>query len=409
MNRVRSYSVLCLSQTPLMWLLLIAFFFSFMNLGFSQKPIKTGEKHIIQSRELGEERELWIGLPEFYDSTKVYPTIYILDAEWQFDITYSISKELAANDKIPAHIVIGIPKIDSDHRFKNLTFSSTRVNSAGESDPSIAAYFNSENTSGGTDFLNFLRNEAIPYVETNYSTNDFDVFIGHSLSGYFGAYILSEETTFNAYQFYDASIWYNNGDVNHRLDSILTGNFASNVFITSAAGGKDKQEFHLEMHQVLKDILQNRQVNVTLKTYENEDHGSVRLPSLIDGLTQLYEGYSIGYILPEDKISVESAEEHYRKFSQKVHFEFSCPVDTYRWIGFANHSQGEWKKAIDAYEKCITIYSEDANVQRELAECYYSEKEFSKSLIHYKLALNLDPKNKLYTSKINEIELLQNN
>ena len=165
----------------------------------AQTTINVGHKYQIESGALNEKREIWIGLPTFYDSTRSYPTIYVMDAEWQFDITLALSKELAGNDKIPEHIVIGIPKIDGAHRFKDLTFSSTKVSSNGKIDIAISNYFNSSNTGGGAAFYKHLIHEVMPFVEIKHKTNGFDVFIGHSLSGYFGAYILPMQGPFEAF------------------------------------------------------------------------------------------------------------------------------------------------------------------------------------------------------------------
>ena len=168
----------------------------FMQYIYAQTPITIGEKYSINSKALNEKRDVWIGLPENYDARRAYPTLYVLDAEWQFDIVLSVMKELAANDKIPEHLVVGIPKIDGKHRFKDLTFTTNSIGSGGKENASMTTLFNKENTGGGENFYKHIKNEVLPFVESKYKTNGFDVFIGHSLSGYFGAYILNMDSPF---------------------------------------------------------------------------------------------------------------------------------------------------------------------------------------------------------------------
>ena len=373
------------------------------HIAFSQESITVGRKFKVYSEALNEEREVWVGLPSNYDSTVRYPTLYVLDAESQFDITLSLTKELAHNGKIPEHIVVGIPRIDETNRFKDLTFSNTHVNAYGEADSSIARTFNVQNTGGGNLFFKYLRDDVVPFIQGAFNSNGFDVLIGHSLSGYFGAYIMTLDSPFEAYQLYDPSFWYNNGDViNHYFETVERG-LRSNVFITTALEGTSIP-FHVRMHDSLNRVLMSDGINTQLKIYPDENHGSVRLPSLIDGLTDLYTGYSIGFISPQDTITVEDVQNHFQAFSKKVNYEFWCPYDLYRWVGYANHFQGKWMEAIKAYKLSFPAFQNDLYVLKELANCYYELENYELSLVNYKKVLAIDDSDKTVLKRINELK-----
>lgn len=374
-----------------------------LSIAYSQQPIILGEKHEIHSEILGEDREIWLGLPARFDSTRTYPCIFVMDAEWQFQTTMALVHELCEGDKVPAHIVVGIPHIDTRHRFNDLTFSRTNVSSDGEPDADFEAFLSQTNTGGGEAFFKHLTDEVIPFVQDRFLTNGFDVFIGHSLSGYFGAYILSMDSPFEAYQLYDPSIWYNDGDATKRLGKLKSLKSRPNVFISSAEGGKDRQQFNVDNHERFHEAVEKCGGSSVWRRYNDKDHISVRLPSLIDGLSGLYEGYSIGFIMPTDHITVAQAEKHYRDFSKKVNYEFPCPADAYRWIGFANHFQGRWKEALKAYRLAWNTFQGDANVCREMADCYAEIGDYKQSLKHYEKALALDPANAAQRSRIEEI------
>lgn len=381
------------------------FLLLFINLSYSQDSYQNVNKYIINSKFLKETSDIWVGLPANYDSTKSYPTMYVMDAEWQFEISFAIMRELASNDKIPSHIVIGIPHINHIKRTKNLTFTPSEYNSNGERDSIAAYYFNEENTAGGIAYYGHLSEEIVPFVDSLYNTNEFNVFIGHSLSGYYGAYILTKDGPFNAFQLYDPSIWYNHGDAIDHFSKTTSKQNMINVFISTANGGKDRAQYNVDTHKKFYDLLLQNKVNAELKVY-NEDHGSVRLVSLIDGLSSLYKGYSIGFISPTDTITVEDAQNHYRKFSEKVNFTFQPPADAYRWIGFANHFQGKWNKAIEAYKLCPSLHSADVNLLIEFADCYFRINEYQLSLETYKQVLELDQANENAKQRIEKIKLL---
>ena len=386
--------------------LLILFSFSFL---LAQEPIEIGTKYKIDSKVLQEEREVWLALPANYDPQMAYPVLYVLDAEWQFDIARSLTKELAWTDQVPPHIVVGIPHIDYRHRFMDLTFSGTEFNSKGEKDATAADAFNPETTGGGMNFYRYLTEEVMEFVNAKHRTNGFDVLVGHSLGGYFGAYVLPLEGPFNAYQLFDASIWYNKGDAINHLVENAPEKLSSNVFIATAAGGEDRAQYNVDTQRKFHESLEEMKVSSVLHVYEDEDHGSVRLPGLIDGLTDLYEGVSFGYIFPTDTVTVADAKAHYQAFSEKVNHPFACPVDVYRWIGFANFTQEKWGQAIEAYELCNTLFDTDANVLREFGECLYQTNEFPKSLEMFEKALGLDPENETIQDRIKELGARGNN
>lgn len=369
----------------------------------AQTPIKLGDKYNVASQVLSEEREVWVGLPNAFDIRKPYPTIYVLDAESQFDIVLSVVKELAANDKIPAHLVVGIPHINEKHRFKDLTFTTNKVGSGGLTDASMTAYFNAENTSGAKAFYTHIKNEIIPFINGKYNTNGFDVFIGHSLSGYFGAYIMTMESPFEAYQLYDPSIWYNKADVIAHFKKSDSKPKQPNVFLATALGGIQKPTYNTKTHKQFIELLQANKIKSHHLIYPTEYHGSVRLPALIDGLSQLYQEYAFGYIGPTDQITVKDAQQHYNTFSDRVNYTFNCPLDVYRWIGYANHAQKKWTEAIKAYTLSLDIYINDGNVCIELAECYYNTKNYKQSLVYYKKALALNPSDKTLQTKVKDL------
>lgn len=238
-----------------------------------------------------EKRNIWVGLPTNYHKDSVYPVIYVLDAEHRFELTYTITKELFENQRaIPEVIVVGIPHIDRFHRINDLTFTDSKVDAKGKED--TIGYFNSSMTGNGLNFLQFLETEVIPFVNEEYSANGFNTLMGHSIGGYFCAYILPIQKSFSAFQIYDASIWYNDGDAIKHIQKELDSNQKSNIFISKGIafdGPREDVDHHLLMIDSLGTILHDYpNVKVSMATY-NKDHNAMYLFSVMEGLSILFK------------------------------------------------------------------------------------------------------------------------
>ncbi len=158
--------------------LLIFLFFSICI--FSQKIItKT-----INSDYVDDKREIKIYLPEGYDEKeeKNYPLAIVLDAEYLFDAYVGNAVLFAAKDKAPKQIIVGVK------------MASTRKKDT---------YFNRNNgnlTVDNKKFYQFLRNEVIFEIESNYKTSPFISIIAEGTSANLATNFLSEQTPIiNAY------------------------------------------------------------------------------------------------------------------------------------------------------------------------------------------------------------------
>tara|TARA_B110000285_G_C14968993_1_gene535577 strand:- start:119 stop:940 length:822 start_codon:yes stop_codon:yes gene_type:complete len=249
------------------------------------------ESHKIKSKVLKEKRSIWVGLPKNYNKDSSYSVVYVLDAEDRFDVTYSITKELFENQNtIPELIVVGIPNINKLRRLFDLTFTDSKVNVTGNRD--TIGHFSSSFTGNGPSFLNFLEKEVVPYINKHFSTNDFNTLVGHSIGGYFCTYILPIQKSFSAFQIYDASIWYNDGDALTHIQKELYTNEKRNVFISKGIvfDGLDGYiDHHLGMIDSLGTILSDYpNLNIATATYE-KDHNAMYLYSIMEGLSVLFK------------------------------------------------------------------------------------------------------------------------
>lgn len=124
-------------------------------------------KKVIQSEILDEKRVLYIRLPEDYrNSAAKYPVLYILDGQMLIENPYKkIFDGLAGNDEVPDVIMVGIA---------NRGF----LRSGRSRD------FHPEGN-GARNFLKFMKQEVIPFIDETFRTNDCRVLLGHSSAGLF--------------------------------------------------------------------------------------------------------------------------------------------------------------------------------------------------------------------------------
>jgi predicted alpha/beta superfamily hydrolase len=157
-------------------LICILFFFS----GFSQKLITKK----INSDILEATRTLKIHLPKGYkkEDAKNYPLAVVFDADYLFDAYVGNAVLFAAKDKAPQQIVVGI------------SMEKTRKKDT---------YFNSDTgnlTTNNIAFYQFVKDEVIFYMESNYKTSPFISLIGEGTSANLISHYLNEAVPFiNSY------------------------------------------------------------------------------------------------------------------------------------------------------------------------------------------------------------------
>ncbi|MFT5668834.1 MAG: putative alpha/beta superfamily hydrolase, partial [Vicingaceae bacterium] len=144
---------------------------------------------------------------------------------------------------------------------------------------------------GGKNFLNFIDKELISYIDKNYRTEPHRTLVGHSLGGLFtlNAY-MDEHSVFDAYLSIDPSIWWDEETMKNKVDGISPICFKRKIYIATANKQKGRFEKnkkrHNRMYALLK-ITANEKINI--QSYDNENHRSVPLIALYEGLKYLHQ------------------------------------------------------------------------------------------------------------------------
>ena len=163
----------------------------------------------ITSSDIGREYVIDVLLPGNYaDTTRVYPVIYHLDAQWDFPLVQAIYGQQYFDGFIPASIIVGITWGGPNPNYDSLR--------AIDLSPTFNA--RAPHSGNGPKFLSFIKNELIPAVESRYRTDKKNrTLMGSSLGGLFTLYALFQESAlFNRYVLTSPAI----GGDNQGFDSI---------------------------------------------------------------------------------------------------------------------------------------------------------------------------------------------
>ncbi|MEP7343328.1 MAG: alpha/beta hydrolase-fold protein, partial [Acidobacteriota bacterium] len=174
------------------------FLFTLVSLLFSLSVTAFGQdgqgikRLSLKSAVLGEERIVLVRTPDEYErSGQRYPVLYLTDGDRQIGHTISTIEFLARNGRIPELIVVGITNTD---RTRDLTPNKGILRNPDGKPVQFP-------TAGGADkFLKFIETELIPSIETDYRTQPYRVFAGHSFGGLFALHaLMTRPEVFNAY------------------------------------------------------------------------------------------------------------------------------------------------------------------------------------------------------------------
>jgi predicted alpha/beta superfamily hydrolase len=158
------------------------------------------------SPEKNKDYRMWVQLPEGYDETKKYATIYVLDPDDKaeggnsnFTYVAKLCQKMSTDMSKPNVIVVGIRHGD----YREVDYTPTKYSTTG---------FSGEG--GGEQFANFIKKDLIPRIEKDFradTSREKRAIIGHSLGGLCGAYLFTKHNeAFGNYLLLSPSLIYDN-------------------------------------------------------------------------------------------------------------------------------------------------------------------------------------------------------
>ena len=368
--------------------------------------ITIGQRLLIKSQVLGEDRPYWVYVPESYNdetnSPIKYPVLYLLDGDGFFHSATGLVQYMSAgigfNAQIPEMIVVAIPNTD---RSRDLTPTHTTVDLDGSEMPF------SESSGGGDKFLQFIEEELQPEIESSYRTQPFNVLVGHSHGGLLATHaMLESRQIFQAYIAIDPSLWWDEGVMIRRAKDLLQNAETLNghIYISMAntvVPGFDSQSVKdpiTEFSALLKSA-ESPEFRSELQYFEAEDHGSVPLLSLYHGLLFVFDGYMPPPALLYGEPSALKA--HFERVSDRLGITLLPPEGLINVMGYEMlYFEQDVDKAIELLTLNTVNYPESFNVYDSLGEAYMVNGDESLAIANYEKSLELNPNNQNAVEKL---------
>jgi predicted alpha/beta superfamily hydrolase len=316
-------------------------------------PIVVGQRYVIPSRVLNEDRVYQIALPESYvwAHDRRFPVLLVLDSEREFLHTAVAADYLAQTGEMPEMIVVGI-------------ISTVRIRDYTQTDWATAWV----GGGGAANFRRFLSDELLPELDRTHRTDGFRAIAGHSAGGQFVLYCLTAEPgLFRAYVALSPSLDWDNNLPQRSLDDSLAVRRRLNASLYIARS--DDAGRALADYERLVATLQARTpagFRWHSQPFPDETHVSVPLLSTVDALRWIYQGYR----LHDDSLSggIQLAEQHFRAVSERVGWPLPVPEEVINGLGYEALGSRRIQEAIDLFKRNVTENPNSANAFDSLAD-----------------------------------------
>ena len=382
--------------------------------------IIVGKIDSIKSNILGEERKIWVYVPEgARDPKKRFPVVYLLDGDDHFTPVKGIIQYLSENAVCPDMILVGIPNTD---RTRDLTPTHSILYPDGTKSKDL------KSSGGGEKFVWFIEKELIPHIDSVYPVAPYKMLIGHSFGGLTVMNIVINHTNmFNSYVAIDPSMWWDNKKLlNQARDVFKQKRFNGKTLYLGMAntmpGDMDTlqvridttgQTNHIRSILALKDILQHNPANgltFGYKYYKDDNHGSVPLITEYDAFHFLFSYYKLPHEMDGklfdrhiefDPATAFSA--HYEEVSKHMGYKVLPPEDMVAGLGnyyyqSANFPQRGYALLMLNFKN----YPDSFDASNNMGDYYSMQKDKAKAIEYYTKALKIkdDPDTKKKLDKL---------
>lgn len=381
--------------------------------------IVIGKTDSIQSKILGENREIWVHVPDEAAVNKEhYPVVYVLDGNGHFSSVVGMIQQLSTggNNNCPKMIVVAIPNTD---RTRDLT--PTHINA----DLPMMDSTSSKTSGGGENFIAFIEKELMPYIETKYPTAPYKMFIGHSFGGLAVMQTFIHHTNlFNSYICIDPSMWWDKQTLLKQAEKAL----AEKKFEGKSLylGIANTMEVGMDIKKVLKDtsgdsrhirsilkldaaFVKNKQngLRYRSKFYPDDSHGSVPFVAEYDAIRFFFDFFpqKLGMKDFTDSTGALATKyrNHFDNLSQKMGYKIKPDEAEINFIGYDFLGRKIYKTAESLFRLNVDNYPESFNVYDSYGDYFVAIGDMENAIVQYKMALSLK-ENEGSRKKLKELE-----
>lgn len=378
-------------------------------------------RHNIDSKHLKGKRVIDVSLPVNYLETASeikYPLIVVLDGELLFHSVSGLVKLQSMNSQMPEAIVVSIPNAPDSRR----DMTPKPLNRKGE-----PLWF------GGKEenYLSFIREEALPFIENKYRVSNFKLLIGLSPTAsftlhtfwkqpsLFSGYIAVNIDNFNAVGYGGESAY------EKIVKSVKNqGQHKRYLYLSMPKGGVTRNPKILDGYNELTHDLAphlDKELAFKWEVIDKKSYAAV-LPAITSGLELVFpaEQWDVNYrdfISEEPNQTLSNIKTHFSKLNEQYGFialpkgERFYNRNRLKRIVYVMIGEKRYAEAEDIMKYWLSFYPQSANAYDTFADLYRAQGRKNLELQYRVKALEFSKKNKdqrtpLFESALNQLKVL---
>ena len=306
-------------------------------------PITIGETIRITSQRLGEERKIQVYLPWSYSSSKQrYPVIYTLDGEGTGPIAANAVRFMTGYSAIPQMPEALVVAVTNTQRNRDM--------------PIPESY----GRGGEENFLAFLSDELIPFIEQRYRTQPLRVLIGHSQGGTFAHYALTARP--KAFQWYlamDAPLFRQAHLIleKARVQITQNPNYRGRLVTIENLHGWKKE--WASLIEAAPKGFYGAQVEI-----KDETHETMAYKGIYEGLKRLFHDYAPNLVRDNKGIyTLTTLDERYKALSAAYGYQVEIPEQVLLMSTSRNIAMLYGAEAVELVKRTVALYGESPSTK----------------------------------------------
>lgn len=391
------------------------------NLVFAQgkednQNIVIGKIDSLQSKILGEQRKIWVHVPD--GANQKYPVVYVLDGDGHFSSVVGMIQSLSTggNNNCPKMIVVGITNTD---RTRDLT--PTHI----DADLPMIDSTLVKTSGGGENFIAFIEKELMPHIEAKYPTAPYKMLIGHSFGGLAVMQTFTHHNhLFNSYICIDPSMWWDQEKLLKQTEKALAekkfegkslylgiaNTLEDGMDIKKVRKDKSAETKHIRSILALQAAFEKNKQNGLQyrgKYYPDDTHGSVPLITEYDALRFFFDYFPMKFSMKDYTDSTgafpEKYRSHFANLSKKMGYSIKPDEGEINYMGYDFMGRKRYKTAEAFFKLNVANYPESHNVYDSYADYLIATGDKANAMIQLKKALAIK-ENEGSRKKLNFLE-----
>lgn len=334
--------------------------------------IELGQRLSLHSDILGEDRQVFVRLPESYSTegdTSRYPVIYVLDGERHFGHGSLGADVLEENGRMPESIIVALPN-NSGTRARDLARAQD-------------------------NFRRFIGEELFAFIDANYRTSGNKTLFGHSLAGMFTLSMLADHSDmFDNY--IAASPAINNEDV-AKLERLLGDmpELSKSVFFTQASAVEEGQRRWAAVEKM--DAMFNEKASEKFKwRYDytgDQIHMTTPFLTMYPGLSFVFSDYQAPSYMDTKAFNeaggMSALKGFFVKRAAKYGVADDIPQASLRDVAFLYSSEGMHEQALELFKQNVEKHPNTPRVYHSIGRGYNAAEQHDLALEAFETAVKL--------------------